>query len=70
MSIDRLIQAARRARKGPSPAISPAALVYALRSVLDCMVVGGAREHGNGPIDVGSRVLAAIIADLEEDTRS
>jgi len=41
-------------------------LGYALREVLGCMLAGGASGRGSGTLDVGARVLAAVVADLED----
>jgi len=66
MGVESLIEAARRARSGPPSKLSPELLGNVLREVLACMLASGAQARGHESIDVGSRILASVIADLEE----
>jgi hypothetical protein len=66
MDVDGFIEAARYARSGPPSSLSPILLRHALREILACMLASGAAERGDEPLDIGSRILASIIADLEE----
>ncbi len=66
MTVQDLVDQARRARTGPPGNLSPILLGYALREVLGCMLAGGASGQGSEALDVGARVLAAVVADLED----
>jgi hypothetical protein len=66
VTVQDLVDRARRARTGTARGLSPIMLGYALREVLGCMLTGGVSGRGSGSLDVGAWVLAAVIADLEE----
>ncbi len=66
VTVQDLVDEARRARTAPPGNFSRVLLVYALREVLACILAGGARHRDPGPLGVGARVLAAVIADLED----
>jgi hypothetical protein len=66
VTVSDLVTQARLARTGPPSTLSPATLSYALREVLGCMLAGGASGRGHSALDVGARVLAAVVVDLED----
>jgi len=66
VTVQDLVDRARQARTGPPSKLSPFLLGSALREVLGYMLACGASGQGPGTLDVGARVLAAVVADLED----